>query len=179
MVDQKTFNEVIQKKIKEIQDLFITKQTQYADQDPLANFTRGAKLRYGEESMDARFEALKDYVGKHIAHVYNNNLHGAKVGESIGDIAVYFIIAWAMYELRDLEKETNLHIPLNELKNHIDEKVLVAFPDGRVEMFCVIEHDGLITLNRGNIYMNVPYLKSLNLEIIQINENTILCGKGN
>lgn len=175
MVDQKTFNEIITKKLKEIGDLFAAKQDQYADEDPLANFTRGAKLRYGECSMDARFEALKDYVGKHISHVYNNDLHGNKVGESIGDIAVYFIIAWAMYELRDCEKETNMEIPLDELMHHIDEKVFVVFPDQRVELFRVVEYNDTIALNRGNVYMNIPYLKSLDFKVIKIDENTNMC----
>ena len=48
--------------------------------------------------MPARFEALKDYVSKHIAKVYNGKLLDDKMDESILDIAVYFIIAAVMHK---------------------------------------------------------------------------------
>ena len=55
--------------------------------------------------MMGRYEALKAYVLKHIAHVYNNNLRGNKVKESINDIIDYFIIASIMADMDEDENE--------------------------------------------------------------------------
>ena len=85
-------------------DLFKRKNEQDASGDALANFSAGANLRYGEDNPEYRCEALKDYMAKHIAHVYNNDIFGAKVRESLGDIAVYSIIGMIMYdEMKELE----------------------------------------------------------------------------
>lgn len=90
---------LVEDKLKEIHSLFVDKNAQYSTEDPLANFTTGAYLMYGNNNMYGKYEALKAYVAKHIAHVYNHSLVGPKVKESIGDIAVYFIIAWIMADL--------------------------------------------------------------------------------
>jgi hypothetical protein len=82
-----------------ISKMFRAKNEQYRSaDDDLANFTTGAMLRYGKADMPARFEALKDYVSKHIAKVYNGKLLDDKMDESILDIAVYFIIAAVMHK---------------------------------------------------------------------------------
>jgi hypothetical protein len=82
-----------------ISKMFRAKNEQYrTNTDDLANFTTGAMLRYGKADMPARFEALKDYVSKHIAKVYNGKLLDDKMDESILDIAVYFIIAAVMHK---------------------------------------------------------------------------------
>ena len=82
-----------------ISRLFDNKNAQYrTNDDDLANFTTGALLRYGKADMPARFEALKDYVEKHISKVYNGRLLDDKMDESIMDIAVYFIIAAVMHK---------------------------------------------------------------------------------
>ena len=100
MLNNEIFQELIQEEIQHISELFQVKNDQYkTNDDPLANFTAGAALRYGNTDMSAKFEALKDYVGKHIAHVYNNDLDGPKVSESLQDIIVYFIIARVMAKL--------------------------------------------------------------------------------
>lgn len=86
----------------EIKPLFLKKNRQYkTNDDPLANFTTGAMLRYGNGNMPAKYETLKDYVNKHISHVYDNELDGDKVGESIGDIVVYFLIAMYMHRQQE------------------------------------------------------------------------------
>lgn len=90
---------LVEEKLKTIHELFLNKNAQYSNEDSLANFTTGAKLLFGNDTMCAKYEALKAYVAKHIAHVYNHSLVGPKVKESIGDIAVYFIIAWIMADL--------------------------------------------------------------------------------
>ena len=86
----------------EIKPLFLKKNRQYkTNDDPLANFTTGAMLRYGNGYLPAKYETLKDYVNKHISHVYDNDLDGDKVGESLGDIVVYFLIAIYMKRQQD------------------------------------------------------------------------------
>lgn len=97
--NEKTLREEVANVLDYINRLFANKNEQYrAADDDLANFTTGAMLRYGKADMPARFETLKDYVGKHIAKVYNGKLLDDKMDESILDIAVYFIIAAVMHK---------------------------------------------------------------------------------
>lgn len=99
------FNKLIESKIKIITDLFFEKNGSYkTSDDPVANFTRGAALRYGDTATAAKYEALKDYLGKHIAHLYNNDIDGPKLSESWRDLAVYSIIAMAMCDMHVTEK---------------------------------------------------------------------------
>jgi len=77
------------------------KNEQYSTNDALANFTTGAELQYHDKSPEWQFETLKDYMLKHIAHVYNNRLMGNGVRESLGDIAVYCIIGMIMSDAID------------------------------------------------------------------------------
>lgn len=90
--------------------LFKKKNEQYGSDDPLQNFATGAELRYGDSGPINEFETLKDYMGKHIAHIYNNPLDGNLVRASLMDIAVYSIIGMIMYdEMKELEA-----VPVNE-----------------------------------------------------------------
>lgn len=95
----------VENKLHDIYTLFEAKNNQYSTVDPFANFTTGANLMFGDDTIYAKYSALKAYVAKHIAHVYNNSLTGPKVKESIGDIVVYFIIAWIMADLAAEEQE--------------------------------------------------------------------------
>lgn len=105
MIDNKEFNKRIKAKIKEIEQLFDTKNDQYStDSDPLQAFKTGALLLCGNSSYEAQFEALKSYMTKHIAHMYNNKLNGPKVNESIMDVTTYNLIASVMYDLMKGEK---------------------------------------------------------------------------
>ena len=85
--------------VGEIAMCFREKNDQYATEDDLANFTKGAALLFRGTAIErrgrtaAQYEALKSDVAKHIAHVFNNDINGAKVAESWNDIAVYAIIA--------------------------------------------------------------------------------------
>lgn len=107
------FTQAVHAKLNEIGEMFDAKNDQYAtNDDPLANFTRGAMLAHGRGDLIGQFEALKDYVEKHIAHVYNNKLDGHKVDESISDIAIYFIIAGVMNDLLKL----NENVQINEVQ---------------------------------------------------------------
>lgn len=98
-------SQLVNKKLIDIHKLFEAKNAQYSTEDPFANFTTGANLMFGDDDMNAKYSTLKAYVAKHIAHVYNHGITGPKVRESIGDIAVYFIIAWIMADLAAEEEE--------------------------------------------------------------------------
>ena len=78
---EKEFIQAVKNKLNYIQGMFEVKNDQYStDKDPLANFTTGARLMYGDN-------------GFSVQYVYNNRLTGAKVQESIDDIICYFVIA--------------------------------------------------------------------------------------
>lgn len=95
-------------KLDDIKTTFLAKNEQYKNDDPLANFTTGACLMYGKDDMNSKYKALLSYVAKHVAHVYNNDLNGNKIQESINDIAVYFIIASVMADLNEEELKNKL-----------------------------------------------------------------------
>ena len=87
---------------------FLDKNKQYAGKvDPLANFTNGAKLRYGDDKVWSQFETAKGYALKHIAHVYGegSNIDTPKLDESLVDIAIYSVIMLYMIKLNELEKQ--------------------------------------------------------------------------
>ena len=87
---------------------FLDKNKQYAGKvEPLANFTNGAKLRYGDDKIWSQFETAKGYVLKHIAHVYGegSNIDTPKLDESLVDIAIYSVIMLYMVKLNELEKQ--------------------------------------------------------------------------
>lgn len=91
----------VEKDIDELKALFLEKNNQYSVVDPLANFRTGAMLQCGADGYKEMYEVLKNYMGKHVAHVYNNGAEGVKVEESLHDIAVYCLIgAWMCREHR-------------------------------------------------------------------------------
>lgn len=105
-LSREELNTAVIEKLDNIKRLFSNKNDQYATkEDCLSNFTLGAKLLGHEGNYTGRYEALKAYVAKHIAQVYDNKLTGPKVDESLQDIATYSIIALVMLdEQNKLEK---------------------------------------------------------------------------
>ena len=102
---EEIFQELVQSELEHIGELFKSKNDQYkTNDDPLANFTSGAMLRYKSAALPAQYETLKDYVAKHVAHIYNNDLNGQKVSESLQDIVVYFVIARVMSKLHNQDE---------------------------------------------------------------------------
>lgn len=89
-------------KFDEMKELFIKKNEQYSTGDPLANFRTAALMHSGEDSYAAMYEEAKAFCRKHIAHIENNGIGGAKVAESLGDTAVYSVIM--MYMIAAWEK---------------------------------------------------------------------------
>jgi len=85
-------------------ELFQQKNKQYGTDDPFANFRAGAALSMQNVNYPGMYKTLQEYMLKHIAHVYNNDIDGMKVRESLGDIVVYSIIGMVMV---DAWKELN------------------------------------------------------------------------
>lgn len=94
------FTEFVTKTFDELKELFLKKNEQYAGLDPLANFSTGAKLIYGDDGYPAMFQEAMSYQRKHIAHMTNNGIGGEKVDESLRDIAVYSVILLYMWHKR-------------------------------------------------------------------------------
>jgi uncharacterized radical SAM superfamily Fe-S cluster-containing enzyme len=83
--------------IEEIKTLFLEKNNSYNNEnDPMLNFTIGGILRHGDASYPGKYEAMKDYVMKHVAKVFSHNIYAKNIDESLKDIAVYMIIGIVM-----------------------------------------------------------------------------------
>ena len=99
-ITEEQFNLAVESVIDDVAKLFNKKNTTYkTDKDPLANFTNGGLLRHHDGTMKGRYEALKDYVAKHIVNAYEHDIDFPQLEESTLDIAVYFVIATAMARL--------------------------------------------------------------------------------
>lgn len=91
------FAKFMAKKFKELEWKFATKNQQYScTDDNLANFSTGARLKYGKAGMSEMYETLKDYCRKHIAYVETHGIDGKTLQDSLEDIAVYAVIALYM-----------------------------------------------------------------------------------
>ena len=91
------FTEYVVQKFNELSKKFEKKNHQYScTADPLANFSTGARLKYGKAGMPEMYETLKDYCRKHIAYVETHGIDGKTLQDSLEDIAVYSVIAMYM-----------------------------------------------------------------------------------
>lgn len=97
------FVDYVLNKFDRLKAQFKAKNDQYATADPVANFRTGALLRYRKCEPEDMYEVAKEYMGKHVAHVYNNGAHGPKVDESLADIAIYCLIM--LYFVKKAKKE--------------------------------------------------------------------------
>ncbi len=93
MTRNEEYNLFIRMKLDEIYKLFETKKEQYGTDEPLANFVRGAQLKYGFDPTDYNpmYDMAKDYLNKHIAFLYTHNI-APKTAESLQDMVVYGLI---------------------------------------------------------------------------------------
>lgn len=102
MENKKTqeFTDFVCNTMDELKKLFLTKNTQYCTaDDPLANFSAGARLRTGEEETWAEmYEEAKNYRRKHIVHIERHGIDADKAVESLMDTAIYSVIMMFMYE---------------------------------------------------------------------------------
>lgn len=91
------FAKFVTNKFNELSEKFAKKNQQYSGSaDPLANFSTGARLKYGKAGMPEMYETLKDYCRKHIAYVETHGIDGKTLQDSLEDIAVYAVIALYM-----------------------------------------------------------------------------------
>ncbi len=83
----------IRQKLADIYKLFEAKNAQYGTDEPLANFVRGAQLKYGFDPADYNpmYAMAKDYLNKHIAFLYTHDI-APKTAESLQDMIVYGLI---------------------------------------------------------------------------------------
>lgn len=93
MTKSEEFTKFIADELSDIGKLFTKKHLQYrTSADPLANFSRGAALEYGDaESYDLMYEVAKEYMNKHVAFVYSHSVVD-KTEESLRDMIVYELI---------------------------------------------------------------------------------------
>ena len=101
-MDNNDFVDFIYNKFEELKVLFINKHKQYGTYNPLANFYTAAMMNNADTGGVApenkialiakMYEEAKNFQRKHIAHIQNNRIYGAKVAESLQDIAVYSVI---------------------------------------------------------------------------------------
>lgn len=102
------FTEFVTGKFAELSNKFQRKHDQYKGSGgELANFRTGALLKYGKADMESMYETLKDYMRKHVAYMETHGLDGSSLGDSLGDIAVYCVIAMYMREcyMQDQQRE--------------------------------------------------------------------------
>lgn len=91
------FAKFVTNKFNELSEKFAKKNQQYScSADPLANFSTGARLKYGKAGMPEMYETLKDYCRKHISYVETHGIDGKTLHDSLEDIAVYAVIALYM-----------------------------------------------------------------------------------
>lgn len=88
----------LNKKFEQVQELATKKARQYKTHEAFAAFETAARLKYGDARYNYQYAALKDFMSKHVAHIYNHDLDGDKVSESLTDIAIYCIIASVMFD---------------------------------------------------------------------------------
>lgn len=98
---RKEFEERVTATLESIIDLFKRKTEEYrTEEDPMANFKLGGALRHPHRTEEsAAYEALKDYVGKHIAQVFNQPIT-EDTRENWKDIIAYSAIAVVMLDKR-------------------------------------------------------------------------------
>ena len=97
-MNKEVFLQKFKKIIDDTWELCQQKNKQYGTDDALANFRAGAALSEQDLNYPGMYKVLKEYMLKHVAHVYNNHIGGQGVRESLGDIAVYCIIGMIMVD---------------------------------------------------------------------------------
>lgn len=108
-VSTETYYKEIETVIEDVRKLFLDKNKNYnPGSDPLVNFRRGGMIRHADAEYYGCYEALKDYVTKHIVNAMNKDITAPDLAESTRDIAVYMIIATAMKRLWDKDHENGI-----------------------------------------------------------------------
>ena len=66
-------------------------------EDGFKNFREAAKRWLGEDSYENMFKTLNIYADKHLIALSNTGIKGSEVSERLIDIAVYALLAHALY----------------------------------------------------------------------------------
>lgn len=104
--NEMSFLDIVLRIFDEEKALFKKKNDQYGINDPIANFRDGAYyLGLDPEVLDNCFQSLKGYCNKHISFVQRSKKLTPAVYESLRDIAIYAIIAMAMYKMSQGDNE--------------------------------------------------------------------------
>ena len=100
------FAKFVVNKFNELSEKFEKKNQQYScNTDPLANFSTGALLKYGQAGYSDMYNCAKDYARKHIAYIESHGIDSASVEESLGDIAIYAVIMMYMKACYEQERK--------------------------------------------------------------------------
>lgn len=101
ILQESRFVDYVCLELDQLKELFRRKNDQYStDDDPLANFRAGARLRANVDSWAEMYEEAKNYRRKHVVHVERHGIDGDKVDESLKDIIIYSAIMLYMYAHR-------------------------------------------------------------------------------
>lgn len=122
-MEKQEFLDRFKKIVDDTWALFKQKNEQYGTEDPFANFRAGAALSMQSVNYPGMYKTLQEYMLKHIAHVYNNDIDGMKVRESLGDIVVYSIIGMVMVDAwKDIYIDHGEDVPENSGENPAPEE---------------------------------------------------------
>lgn len=88
------FKNFVLSKFDDLKNKFKIKHEQYkgSNDDALANFRVGARLKYGKDGFPEMYEMAKDYCRKHVAYIESHDIMGKTVQDSLTDIATYAVI---------------------------------------------------------------------------------------
>lgn len=92
------FDERMLEEISLITKLFKDKNRQYSNGDPLINFRKGALMNCGTAGYPEMYLEARNYVTKHVSHIWNHGIEGEKIDESLRDIVLYSLIMLYMYK---------------------------------------------------------------------------------
>lgn len=155
--------------LTEIWKLVKRKNEQYATNDALANFSTGADLQYHDNAAEWQFETLKDYMLKHVAHVYNNRLMGNGVRESLGDIATYCIIGMIMHDAIDTRRPDPLEVSYR-LEQRILGEILIDVRASEIAMKNLTVEDFTAPQHR-TIMLAMINVFPVQLDLVAVAEN--------
>lgn len=111
LVDKQALNLLFEANVREIQELFLKKNSgQYAKESSSAfsAFHKCAAIKYQKTDDTATYLALQDCMLKHLAHFQGSTLNTPKIKESLMDIATYCIIAACMVDIQNEEENAEL-----------------------------------------------------------------------
>ena len=97
-MNRQQLSQHIEEQCGKIVSCFKYKNKDYGgNDDGFKNFREAAKRWLGDDSYDNMFKTLNIYADKHLIALSNTGIRGAEVSERLIDIAVYALLAHALY----------------------------------------------------------------------------------